>query len=51
MGEDEGRRDYERACRAFMETGGGNAERKEDAQFGLEQLRWVEGKFIAAKKG
>jgi len=51
MGEDEGRRDYERACRAFAETGGGDKERKEDAAFGLEQLRWVERKFIASKKG
>jgi hypothetical protein len=50
MGEDEGRRDYERACRAFEQTGGDDAERREDAKFGLEQLRWVERKFIAGKK-
>jgi hypothetical protein len=51
MGEDEGRRDYERACRAFEQTGGSDPERREDAQFGLEQLRWVEKKFIASRKG
>jgi hypothetical protein len=50
MGDDEGRRDYERACRAFEETYTRDAERKEDAQFGLEQLRWVEKKFITAVK-
>ncbi|HEU4333143.1 MAG TPA: hypothetical protein VFT32_01495 [Candidatus Eisenbacteria bacterium] len=51
MGDDEGRRDFERACRAFEETYTRDTERKEDAQFGLEQLRWVEKKFIAAVKG
>lgn len=49
MNEDEGRRDYERACRAFEHTGAADPERKEDAQFGLEQLRWVEKKFIVKK--
>lgn len=51
MGEDEGRRDYERACRAFEGTGHSDPERKEDADFGLEQLRWVEKKFVAGRKG
>ncbi|MEK7347457.1 MAG: hypothetical protein AABZ94_01160 [Candidatus Eisenbacteria bacterium] len=50
MGEDEGRRDYERACRAFEHTGAADPERKEDAQFGLEQLRCVEKKFTPGKR-
>ena len=50
MGEDEGRRDYERACRAFVGTGSSDKDRREDAQFGLEQLRCVERKFVASKK-
>ena len=50
LGDDEGRRDYERACRAFEETHTKDPERQEDARFGLEQLHCVEAKFIPAKK-
>jgi hypothetical protein len=50
QGEDEGRRDFERACRAFEETHTTDPDRKEDARFGLEQLRWVEQRFVKASK-
>ena len=39
---DEGRAAYERACEAFQATAENfDGEQKEDASFGLEQLRWV----------
>ena len=49
LGEAEGREDYEAACRAFEETEAKfDGEQREDAAFGLGQLRWVAQKFSSA---
>ncbi len=42
-GDDTGRELFERACGAFEQT---TADGAEDAKFGLEQLRFVAGKFL-----
>jgi hypothetical protein len=50
LGDDSGTRQFEAACLAFAGTLEGTADKEdiEDAQFGLDQLRWVERKFIGA---
>ncbi len=46
LGEPEGRAQYESACAAFDATAAkSDGEEKEDAVFGVEQLRWVARKF------
>jgi hypothetical protein len=46
LGEPEGRAQYEAACSAFDQTAeNATGEEKEDAVFGVEQLRWVARKF------
>ena len=49
LGDPAGAKQYERACAAFTESIAKHPDQKEDAQFGLEQLRWVEKKFAARK--
>jgi len=46
-GDAAGREAYEAACMAFEETIARFPDKKEDAQFGLEQLRWVQTKRLA----
>jgi hypothetical protein len=50
LGDAAGTRQFEHACAAFAETlkQPKDSEAEEDAKFGLEQLRWVERKFIGA---
>jgi hypothetical protein len=50
LGDDSGIRQYEVACAAFAETlkNPRDKEAAEDAEFGLDQLRWVERKFSGA---
>ena len=47
LGDEAGARQLEQACAAFAETvkAPKDAEAAEDAQFGLDQLRWVERRF------
>jgi len=48
LGDDSGLRQFEQACAAFAETLKNPRDKDvaEDAQFGLDQLRWVERKFV-----
>jgi hypothetical protein len=50
LGDETGTHQLEAACAAFKGTlqSGAEKEAAEDAQFGLEQLQWVERKFIGA---
>jgi hypothetical protein len=50
LGDEAGARQLEQACAAFEETlkNPKDDEAAEDARFGLDQLRWVEGKFAGA---
>jgi hypothetical protein len=50
LGDESGSRQFEQACAAFTETlqSPKDKEAAEDAQFGLDQLRWVEKKFSGA---
>ena len=50
LGDETGTRQFEQACAAFASTlkSPSNKEAGEDAEFGLDQLRWVERKFIGA---
>ena len=50
LGDETGTRQFEQACAAFAGTlkSPSNKEVAEDAEFGLDQLRWVERKFIGA---
>jgi len=53
LGDDSGMRQYEQACAAFAETlkNPRDQEAGEDAEFGLDQLRWVERRFAGAGAG
>jgi hypothetical protein len=53
LGDESGTRQYEQACAAFTETlrNPKDKEGAEDAQFGIDQLRWVEAKFSDAGAG
>jgi hypothetical protein len=53
LGDDSGLRQFEQACIAFGETlkSPRDKEAAEDAEFGLDQLRWVERKFAGAGAG
>jgi hypothetical protein len=53
LGDEAGTRQLERACAAFSDTlkDPRDKEAEEDAEFGLNQLRWVERKFAAAGAG
>jgi tetratricopeptide (TPR) repeat protein len=50
LGDGTGTRQFEQACAAFAETlrSPKDKETAEDAEFGMDQLRWVERKFIGA---
>ena len=50
LGDASGSRQFEQACAAFEGTirGSKDEEALEDAKFGLDQLRWVERRFIGA---
>ena len=47
LGDPAGAKQYEKACAAFTETAAKFPDQKEDATFGLDQLRWVQKKFAA----
>jgi len=47
LGDPAGAKQYEQACAAFTETSAKFPDQKEDAEFGLDQLRWVQKKFAA----
>jgi hypothetical protein len=53
LGDAAGTRQFEQACSAFAGTlkTPGDKEAAEDAKFGLDQLRWVERKFVGAGAG
>lgn len=51
VGDAAGRAAYEAACRAFEETIARFPDKKDDAQFGLDQLRHVERKFVGTGPG
>lgn len=46
LGEDAGKAHYEEAIAAFKEGAEKYPEKKDDFQFGIDQLEWVKGKFI-----
>ena len=50
IGDASGSREFEQACAAFEGTTqtSKDEEALEDAKFGLDQLRWVERKFVGA---
>ncbi len=53
LGDESGTRQFELACAAFADTlkSPKDKEVAEDAEFGLDQLRWVERKFAGAGAG
>ena len=53
LGDSTGTRQFEQACAAFAGTlkAPGDKDAAQDAEFGLDQLRWVERKFMAAGAG
>jgi tetratricopeptide (TPR) repeat protein len=49
QGSEEGRQQYQQAIDAFRATAASVPDQKEDAQFGLDQLRTVAGKIVGGK--
>jgi hypothetical protein len=45
LGDERGRAEYEQSCQAFQGSAARFPEQKEDAEFGLSQLRWVARRF------